>query len=185
MEQAMYLLIGATLTWALYFVQRRVERRQTTEVIERNQKLLALKQGLEGANTSLDDLRQFEGRLIGKAETAVRIADGYVAQAEQVARQVDVAAQTHDDMNQQAVAQFQRVDARLAGLVAHLRRQLDGESLAAFESAHLAWAAFRDRHARFIAQSYGSGAIRPLIHAVTLESITSAWIAELQTQLGD
>ena len=45
--------------------------------------------------------------------------------------------------------------------------------------------AFRERYARFIAQSYSSGVIRPLIHAVTLESITAAWIAELETQLGD
>ena len=88
-------------------------------------------------------------------------------------------------MNHQAIVEFQRVDARLDGLVAHLRRQLDGDSLATFEAAHSAWLEFRERYARFIAQSYSSGAIRPLIHAVTLESITAAWIAELETQLGD
>lgn len=190
MDKAIYLLLGALLAWAFYFIQRRVERRRTGEVIERNQKLLALKQGLEGANTSLDELRRFESRLIGKAETAVRIADGYVAQAEEVARQVGVGSLRREDvnsdaMNQQAIVGFQRVDARLDDLVAHLRRQLDGDSLGTFEAAQLAWLAFRERYARFIAQSYSSGAIRPLIHAVTLESITAAWIAELETQLGD
>lgn len=185
MDKAIYLLLGAALTWAFYFLQRRVERRNTVDAIERNQKLLALKQGLEGANTSLDDLRRFEGRLIGKAETAVRIADGYVAQAEEVARQVDVETLSHDDMNHQAIVEFQRVDARLDGLVVHLRRQLDGDSLATFEAAHLAWLGFRERYARFIAQSYSAGMIQPLIHAVTLESLTAAWIAELETQLGD
>ena len=185
MDKAIYLLLGAALTWAFYFLQRRVERRHTVDAIDRNQKLLTLKQGLEGANTSLDDLRRFESRLIGKAETAVRIADGYVTQAEGVARQVEIEVLTHDDMNHQAIVEFQRVDARLDGLVAHLRRQLDGDSLGTFESAQLAWLAFRERYARFIAQSYSSGAIRPLIHAVTLESITAAWIAELETQLGD
>ena len=185
MDKTIYLLLGVALTWAFYFLQRRVERRRTTDTIERNQKLLALKQGLEGTNTSLDDLRRFESRLIGKAETAVRIADGYVAQAEQVARHVEVEAISHDDMNQQAAAAFRRVDARLDERVAHLRRQLDGDSLATFESAHSAWLGFRERYARFISQSYSAGAIRPLIHAVTLESITAAWIAELGTQLGD
>jgi len=185
MDKTIYLLLGAALTWAFYFLQRRVERRRTTDAIQRNQQLLALKQGLEGANTSLDDLRRFESRLIGKAETAVRIADGYVTQAQAVARHVDVETVTHDDMNQQAIAAFGRVDARLDGLVAHLRRQLDDDSLATFEDAHGAWREFRERYARFIAQSYSAGAIRPLIHAVTLESITAAWIAELETQLGD
>ena len=184
MEQAIYLLVGAALTWGFYFVQRKVERRKTSEAIERHQQLLTLKQGLEGANTSLDELRRFESRLIGKAETAVRIADRYVTQAEEVARHTVVETLSHDDMNQTAIDEFRRVDTRLDGLVAHLRRQLDGDSLATFEGAHQAWLGFRERYARFIAQSYSSGSIRPLIHAVTLESITAAWITELETQLG-
>lgn len=185
MEQAIYLLLGSALTWAWYFVQRRVERRATSEAIERNAKLLALKQGLDGANINLDELRRFETRLIGKAETAVRIADTYVTQAEVVARQTSLAPPSRDDMNQQALAEFERIDQRLMCLVAHLRCQLDSENLAAFEEAQRAWLAFRERYARFIAQSYSGGSIRPLIHAVTLESITSAWITELETQLGD
>jgi len=184
MEKIVYLLIGAAITWGLYFLQRRLERRKTTEVIERNQKLLNLKQGLEQASTSLEELRQFEGRLIGKAEAAVKIAGRYVSQAGEVARHGE-AITAHDDLSIQAVAAFQRVDARLDGVVAHLRRQLDGDNLAAFEHVHLAWLAFRERYARFIAQSYSAGAIQPLIHAVTLESITAAWSAELETQLGD
>jgi uncharacterized protein YecT (DUF1311 family) len=184
MEKIVYLLVGAAITWGLYFIQRRLERRKTTELIERNQKLLNLKQGLEQASTSLDELRQFENRLIGKAEAAVKIAGRYVSQAGEVARHGD-AVSAHDDISTQAVADFQRVDARLDGVVAHLRRQLDGDNLAAFEQVHLAWLSFRERYARFIAQSYSGGAIQPLIHAVTLESITSAWIAELETQLGD
>jgi hypothetical protein len=44
---------------------------------------------------------------------------------------------------------------------------------------------YRDRYARFVSQSYAGGAIRPLIHAVTLESITQLWSDELETQLGD
>jgi len=185
MEQAIYLLLGSALTWAWYFIQRRVERRTTSEAIERNAKLLALKQGLDGANINLDELRRFETRLIGKAETAVRIADTYVTRAEEVARHTALGPPNRDDMNQQALAEFQRIDHRRARLVEHLRGQLDGESLAAFEDAHRAWLAFRDRHARFIAQSYSGGSIRPLIHAVTLESTTAAWITELETQLGD
>ena len=183
MEKFIYLLVGAAITWGLYFIQRRLERRSTTEVIERNQKLLNLKQGLEQTSTSLEELRQFEGRLIGKAEAAVKIAGRYVSQAGEVARRGELVAR--DEMSAQAVADFQRVDARLDDAVVHLRRQLDGDDLAAFEQVHLAWLTFRERYARFIAQSYSGGAIQPLIHAVTLESITAAWIAELETQLGN
>lgn len=184
MEKIIYLLVGAAVTWGLYFIQRRLERRKTTEVIDRNQKLLNLKQGLDQASTSLEELRQFESRLIGKAEAAVKIAGRYVSQAGEVARHGD-AITAQDDISTQAIASFQRADSRLADMVAHLRRQLDGENLAAFEEVHLAWLSFRERYARFIAQSYSGGSIQPLIHAVTLESITTSWIAELETQLGD
>ena len=116
---------------------------------------------------------------------AVKIAGRYVSQAGEVARRSEALLVNDDDVTVQAVADFQRVDARLDAAVAHLRRQLDGDNLAAFEHVHLAWLAFRERYARFIAQSYSGGAIQPLIHAVTLESVTAAWIAELETQLGD
>jgi hypothetical protein len=185
MEQALYLLLGAALTWAFYFVQRRIERRDTVDTIERNQKLLTLKEGLEGAGTSLDELRRFERRLIGKAEAAVRIADRYVSQAEQVARESDEPVLDEVAMNRRAIASFQQVDDHLDRLVTRLRAALDDTSLAAFDAVHLGWLGYRERYARFIAEAYSGGAIQPLIHAVTLESITAAWITELETQLGD
>ena len=185
MEQVIYLLAGAALTWSFYFVQRRVERRRTVEVIDRNQKLLALKQDLEGTNTSLDELRRFESRLIGKAEAAVRIADRYVSEVAEAARASDDSTFDEDAVNERAIASCRRADARLAALVMRLREQLDGPGLDAFEAVHQGWLGYRERYARFIAQTYSGGAIQPLIHAVTLESITQGWITELETQLGD
>jgi uncharacterized protein YecT (DUF1311 family) len=88
-------------------------------------------------------------------------------------------------INRQAESGVAAAESRLAAAIAHLRPQLSGGDLAAFDEAHRAWLAFRERHARFIAQSYGGGAIRPLIHAVTLESLTLQWAAELETQLGE
>lgn len=184
MDKAIYLLIGAALTWTFYFVQRRIERRHSVEAIDRHQKLLALKQGLEGANLNLDDLRRFEHRLIGKAETAVRIADNYFSKAEEVARHSGGDA-TPVDIVHQAREEYAQADTRLQALVAHLRAQLDAEGLAIFDEAHRAWLAFRERYARCISQSYAGGPIRPLIHAVTLESVTLQWLTELETQLGD
>lgn len=183
MDKAIYLLLGAALTWMFYFIQRRAERRGTTEAIDRHQRLLALKQGLEGANLNLDDLRRFEHRLLGKAESAARIADSYFSKAEEVARHGSDDTDPADIVRHARQA-YTEADTRLVALIAHLRAQLDAEGLAIFDEAQRAWLAFRERYARFIAQSYAGGPIRPLIHAVTLESITTAWAAELETQLG-
>jgi uncharacterized protein YecT (DUF1311 family) len=184
MEQAFLVVLGAALTWAFYFVQRRVEGRRTTDAIERNQKLLALKQGLEGAKTSLGDLQRFENGLVGKAQTAVEIADGYLARAEEVIERGAVEVLQDDEFTAQARERLLFADAKLRRVVARLRAQLDVEGQVAFDRTHGAWLAFRDRHALFIAQSYARGPIRALIQAVTLESLTAAWTAELETQLG-
>jgi uncharacterized protein YecT (DUF1311 family) len=162
-----------------------VERRQTTDAIERSQKLLALKQGLEGAGTSLGELQRFESGLIGKAQTAVRIAGGIVERAGEVVGRGAVEVLQDDEFTAQARERLLFVDARLRRVVAHLHAQLDEEGAAAFDRTHRAWLAFRERHALFIAQSYARGPIRALIQAVTLESLTAAWIAELETQLGE
>lgn len=185
MEKLVYLIVGAALTWAFYFVQRRVERRGEVDAIERHQKLLALMRGLETAETDLDELRRFEHRLLGRAETAARIADSYFSKAEEVARHAREEEGGVDAIDHEATQAFRRVDAELGELVAHLRRQLDGEALHTFEQAHARWLDYRERYARFIASSYSGGALRPLIHAVTLESVTLAWISELEMQLGD
>lgn len=184
MEQAFLVVLGAALTWTFYFVQRHVERRRTTEAIERSQKLLALKQTLEGAKTSLGDLHRFEHGLVGKAQSAVSIADGIVTRAEEVVERGAVDVLQDDEFSAQARERLLFADARMRRVVAQVRAQLDGAELAAFDQAHTAWLAFRDRHAQFIAQSYARGPIRALIQAVTLESLTSAWSAELETQLG-
>ena len=184
MEQAFLVVLGAALTWAFYSIQRRVERRRTTEAIERSQRLLELKQGLEGAHTSLGDLQRFESGLIGKAQTAVEIADGYLARAEEVVERGAIEVLQDDEFTAQARERLLFADARMQRVVARLREQLDGDEQAAFDRAHVAWLTFRDRHALFIARSYARGPIRAVIQAVTLESLTAAWTAELETQHG-
>ena len=185
MEQLAYLVVGAVLTWTFYFIQRRVERRATTDAIDRSQKLLGLKQAMDTGDVDVDELRAFEQRLIGKAETAVAIADGYVTQAEEAAQRRYTELMGQDAMLQRALLDYQRVDAKLDRLLVHLRLQLDADTRRAFDESHRAWLVFRERHARFVADSYaGGGSVRPLIHATTLESLTSAYSAELQTQLG-
>lgn len=184
MEQAILVVLGAALAWAFYFIRRRVERRRTTEAIDRSQKLLALKQGLEGARTSLGDLQRFEHGLVGKAQTAVELADGYLARAEEVVERGVVDVVHDDEFSAQARERLLFADARMRRVVARLRAQLDGEGHAAFDLTHAAWLVFRDRHGLFIARSYARGPIRALIEPVTLESLTAAWAAELETQLG-
>jgi uncharacterized protein YecT (DUF1311 family) len=184
MEQAILVVLGAALAWAFYFVQRHVERRRTTEAIDRSVKLLALKRTLEGSGTRLSDLQRFESGLVGKAQTAVEIADGHVARAEEVMARGAASALRDDEFTAQARERLLLADARMRRAVARVRGQLDGEGEPAFDRAHAAWLDFRDRHAMFIAQCYARGPIRALIQAVTLESLTAAWTAELETQLG-
>lgn len=184
MDNVLMLLLGASLTWAFYFVQRRVERRRTHEAITRNTQLLALRQGMAAAKVSLEELAQFERRLIGQAESAVRNADRLVARAEVLSRDDSPAARDRAALSSDAQATLARTDAHLSEQVQAMRAQLDGEALDAFDAAHAAWLDYRERYARFIAVGYAGGTLAPLMRAVTLDSVTAMWITELDTQLG-
>lgn len=184
MDHLLTLLLGALLTWSFYFVQRRVERRRASEAIVRSTQLLALKQGMDEAHVTLEELQAFEKRLVGQAETAVRIADTMVSRAESITRDNEDATVTHDDMTREAFDTLAQTNARLLRRVAGMRAQLDGDTLAEFDAAHAAWLDYRERYARFIARSYAGGTVQPLIRAVTLDSLTAMWITELDTQLG-
>lgn len=184
MDHLLTLLLGATLTWAFYFIQRRVERRAGSEVIARSAQLLALRQGLVESRTTLDELRAFEKRLIGQAQSAVRTADTMVSRAESFSCDTGDGAVTQDNMTRTAFDALAGTNARLVHQVAVMRAQLDGAPLMAFDAAQEAWLAFREHYARFIAQAYGGEPIQPLIRAVTLDSVTGTWINELDTQLG-
>lgn len=184
MDNVLMLMLGAALTWAFYFVQRRVERRRTHEAITRNTQLLALRQGMAAAQVSLEELAQFERRLIGQAESAVRNADRLVARAEVVSRDDSPAARDRAALGRDAHATLARTDARMAAQVQAMRVQLDGEALDAFDAAHAAWLEYRERYARFIAAGYAGASLAPLMRAVTLDSVTAMWITELETQLG-
>lgn len=184
MDNVLMLLLGAALTWLFYFVQRRVERRRTHEAIARNAQLLALRQGMAAAKVSFEELAQFERRLIGQAESAVRNADRLVARAEVLSREDAAALRDRAALSADAQATLARTDARLSGQVQAMRAQLDGEPLDAFDAAHAAWLDYRERYARFIAMAYAGGTLAPLMRAVTIDSVTAMWITELDTQLG-
>ena len=183
MEQAFWVVMGAALGWAGYVLRRHVERRRTDEIIGRSRQLLALKGDLEQSGTRIVDLQRFEAGLVGKAHSAVELADDFLSRAEEVLVRgaVDV---LHDDaFTAQARERLLFADAHLHRVASSLRMHLDAEGVVAFERAHRAWLGFRDRHAAFIAQTYARGPIRALIEVVTLESLTATWVAELRTQL--
>lgn len=184
MDNVLMLLVGAGLTWLFYFVQRRTERRGTHEAIARNTQLLALRQNMVAAQVSFEELAQFERHLIGQAQSAVRNADRLVARAEVLSRDDTPPTRDRAALSHDAQATLARTDARLQAQAHAMRAQLDGEALAAFDTAHAAWLDYRERYARFIALAYAGGTLAPLMRAVTLDSVTAMWITELDTQLG-
>lgn len=185
MEKGILVVLGALLAWAFYFIRRRIEHRRTAEIIARSRDLLALKDSLQDSGTRVVDLRRFESGLVGKAHSAVELADDCLARAEEVVGRGAVELLHDDAFTAHARERLVFADARLHRVASNLRGHLDADGVSAFDRAHRAWVSFRDRHAAFIAQTYARGPIRSLIEVVTLESLTAAWTAELQTQLAE
>lgn len=183
LEKFLYAVFGALIAALGFFVRRRIEQRPMFEQIDKQQKLLDLKKSLEASDTTLDDLKELEDKILGKASSAKTLAAAYEEQAVQIYATEHTEHVTQADMNQRVAASFHRAEERLAALVENLREHLSGGSLDAFEKSQQAWVQYRQASAEFQSSQYDGGSIQPLIHASALESVTISRIVELEPLL--
>jgi uncharacterized protein YecT (DUF1311 family) len=185
LEKIILVICGALLASLGYLFKRSFEQRPAMERIEKQERLLTLKTKLEESNITLDDLAKFEDLLLGKAKAAADISISYEEQAESISRSIAQDGLTQADMNQIAVRNLHLADKELDEIVDQLAERLSEHELDRFMHAHSSWNDYRERYAQFVADQYHGGSIQPLVHASTLETITSARIAELKLELED
>jgi len=185
LEKLLYAVLGSLIAALGFFLRRRIEQKPMLEQIDKQQKLLDLKNNLEASGTTLDDLKVLEDTIMGKANSAKTLAAAYQEQAVQIYAADHSEHMTQADMNRHATASFHRAEERLAALVEDLRQHLSGVSLDAFDNSQHAWLRYRETSADFQSSQYDGGSIQPLIKASALESVTISRIVELEPLLVD
>ncbi len=183
LDKTLLVLLGALLSAAGFMFKRRIEGRGTIEVVEKNEKLLSLRDKLKASGTTIEELGAFEALLLGRAEGAAKVALEYEHRA---VEEIELGADhglTQTDMNIRANEAAHRADEKLKRLIAELETFMGPEEIAALREAQSAWENYRQKHVEFSGEQYRGGSIRPMIHGISYESVTINRIVELDSEL--
>jgi uncharacterized protein YecT (DUF1311 family) len=95
-------------------------------------------------------------------------------------------AQSQQEMNQTAEADFEKADAKLNSVYKKLLAKQDEEGRKKLIAAERAWVAYRDAEADFEADAAArGGSMEPMIYSGTAKRLTDARIKELAEALKD
>lgn len=159
-----------------YFGRRYIERRGTSERLERATKILDLHERLERNNLSPADLDEIEDRLLAK-NVRLRTLENQ-ALLERASDNEKIITQA--EMNEQAMNAFIASDAKLSALLSDVYSDISTDLMKDLERSQTAWAAYRDAQADLLAHQFNGGSIQPLIRSSELERLTIARMAEIQ-----
>ncbi len=92
----------------------------------------------------------------------------------------DARAQSQQEMNRQAYAEYDKTDAELNKVYAKVLAKLDDEGKAKLKAAQRAWVAFRGAQAEMDADLMRGGSAAPLLRAGSLTGTTKKRVQELK-----
>ena len=182
-KDVVLLVLGGIGTAIWFFWRRKAEQTPVFENIQKAEKLLSLRKELDKANYTIEDLKNLEYALMGRAKIAKELGESYTQQAEELRRIEFSKHMTQSELNILASRAYQRSERKLESTIAELKEYYSPNDISRFDEANEAWRDYQLKYAEFVASRYKGGSIQPLIYASSLESLTIARIVELETEL--
>ena len=183
LKDVLLLLLGGAGTALWFFWRRRAEQAPVFENIQKAEKLLSLQKELDNTNYTVEDLKNLENALMGRAEVAKELSISFEQEAKEI-REIEFKdAMTQNEMNIVAGQAYERAEHKLERIIVEMKEFYSPEECARLDEANEAWRIYQRKHADFLASQYEGGSIQPLIHASALEAVTIARIVELETEL--
>ena len=177
------LILGGMGTAIWFFWRRKAEKTPVFENIQKAEKLLTLRKNLDNTNYSIDDLKNLEDALMGRADAAKELSVSFEKQADTI-RKIELSRDmTQSEMNMVAGQAYERVEMKLDTIITELKKYLSPKEISKLDETNAVWRKYLEQHADFVSSQYEGGSIQPLIHASALEAVTIARIVELETQL--
>ena len=176
-------MFGGAGTAAWFFWKRKAEQAPVFESIQKAEKLLSLRKELDKSSYTVDDLKQLEDSLMGKAQAARQLGESYELEARRLRELEGQKAVTQLEMNVVAIEAHARAQRKLDEVVARLRKSQSPEDREEFDRIQAKWAQYQEANAKFMASRFEGGSIQPLIYASALESTAIARIVEIDAEL--
>jgi uncharacterized protein YecT (DUF1311 family) len=92
----------------------------------------------------------------------------------------EIPAQSQQQMNQQALAEFDKADAELNKVYAKVQAKLDKEGKEKLKAVQRAWVVFRDAQADLDADIMRGGSAAPMLHSGSMARSTKQRTVELK-----
>jgi uncharacterized protein YecT (DUF1311 family) len=182
-KDVVLLVLGGIGTAIWFFWRRKLEQKPIFENIQKAERLLSLRKELDKTNYTIEDLKNLEYALMGRAKVAKELGESYAQQAEELKRIEFSEATTQSELNILASQAYRRSESKLESTIAELKEYYSPNEITRFDEANEAWRNYQLKYAEFVASQYEGGSIKPLIYASVLESLTIARIVELEAEL--
>lgn len=177
------LFVGGTGTAIWFFWRRKAEQAPVFEEIQKAERLLSLRKDLDNTNYTIEDLKNLENSLMGRAEAAKRLNIIYEKEVKKIQNLESSGLMTQYEMNVAAGQAYEKADKRLKEIIAGMKEFYSPEKSYRFDKTNSVWLEYQILNAEFQASHYEGGSMQPLIYASALEAGATARIVELETEL--
>lgn len=176
-------LFSAAGVAAWYLVRRYNEKQPLSEAIDRAQKTAELKKTLDQHNYTLEDLKELQEGLMGRAEVASKLSTSFAEEAGRISEMLMSNAMTQLDMNEAASRAYDITNIKLEHVISEIKKYFEPTQIESFDEAQTIWREYQKKNAEFSASQYEGGSIQPLIYASTLEKTAISRLVELEEEL--
>ena len=182
-ESIALILVGVLISGIGYLIKRFIEKKPESETLEKHKKLLEINKQMTEQRVSVEDLRQLEAALTGKAEAIAGYSKIIESAAIPLLEAKGDEPITQAEMNKVASDNLDTAKDRMISVLDELLAHLDGEEKSAFVESQRAWENYCLEQAEASAISHRGGSIYPLIFFSEMESLTVDRAARLQVEL--
>ena len=177
------LFVGGTGTAIWFFWRRKAEQAPVFEEIQKAERLLSLRKDLDNTNYTIEDLKNLENSLMGRAEAAKKLNIIYENEVKKIQNLESSGLMTQYEMNVAAGQAYEKADKRLKEIIAEMKEFYSPEESYRFDKTNSVWLEYQILNAEFQASHYEGGSMQPLIYASALDAGATARIVELETEL--
>ncbi|MDP1635212.1 MAG: lysozyme inhibitor LprI family protein [Gallionellaceae bacterium] len=165
-----------------YLLRRYNEKQPLSEAIDRAQRTAELKKTLDQHNFTLDDLKELQEGLMGRAEVAKKLSTSFAAEAGRISEMLMSNAMTQMDMNEAASRAYDITNIKLEHVISEIKKYFEPTQIESFDETQAIWREYQKKNAEFSASQYEGGSIQPLIYASALEKTAISRLVELEEE---
>ena len=131
------LFVGGTGTAIWFFWRRKAEQAPVFEEIQKAERLLSLRKDLDNTNYTIEDLKNLENSLMGRAEAAKKLNIIYENEVKKIQNLETSGLMTQYEMNVAAGQAYEKADKRLKEIIAEMKEFYSPEESYRFDKTIL------------------------------------------------